>query len=553
MINRFNRPNIPGIIKYHIDNKEVVSICITGVSGSGKSVLSEKIIDYIKSKWNSEVWYTKCDKIFFQDICSENQTDNEHRIRFDKYIRERIKESNKQNIYHIIDGANYSAMKKHVWNRCDYIINVNTPSYLRILNVITREYEYSKNGIINEIGKIGSIKNLFSEYGEKEVNLIKTAAGQGRQHKVIEDDLLFFTEKSHEIYEKKMKENNEKLKKGMSVKKIKVPAKIINSFENNNENFNLTRDILDLISTEKEKISEDIYVEEIIKKITKIINSDSNGDEYEIIIENIINEIIDIVVKDNIKEERNIITDNDKMELNIFLKEWQKSYEGMKIIFAGLGASSFADGRATNFSDYDIYIIYDGYDDIIQVSELKHITDNKIYEIDIQGHERSMFEKKIEEYDEIPTLNIEGAIANPEQLLIYKDSDYDIYTRKEKNLKKIRNEFSEKISKVIGAKPKPGKSSKARHKFWNPVNEKDYIKGMKCFYVAWKLTLYAIQLAKFNRIVDFEEPIEFWHKLKEIPEEVIHSKEGYDECFKKLLEMGYVEKFAEFRKLAPSK
>ena len=247
------------------------------------------------------------------------------------------------------------------------------------------------------------------------------------------------------------------------------------------------------------------------------------------------------------------IDDNDKRELTIFIIEWSKQYDGMNILFVSLGASSFADGRATIDSDYDLYIVYTGYDEDVQVADLKHTSSNKVYMIDIQGHEKSKFENLIEQYDEIPILNLEGAISNPEQLLVYKAPEYELYEKKTIDLQKLRKSFSMKISQLVGAKPIPGKSSKARHKFWTPEDDTDYYKGMKCFYFAWKLTLYAIQLAKYNHIVDFYEPITFWEHLIKLPKEIIYSKAGYDECFKTLLEFKYKENFAEFRVLAPSK
>ena len=494
ILEKKKRPEIPAEIKQKIEDSTNIVVCVCGVTGSGKTTLSKKIIDYYNSIHDEECWYTDCDYYYFQKF-------NQNRQQFDKYIREKTRESIKKKKFHVIDGANYKAMKTNVWNRCDYIIYVNTSKYVRVYNVIKREFINWLFNIDNEIGSKSSIYNLFIDVFKNRDSILWNAAGYSYQQKTLEDDLRNYKKNSLKIYEKQTKKNNEKIKNGQTIKEPLKPATIIYSFNNSEEK-----------SEEKS--------EEIIR-----------------------------------------ISKKDKEELTKFLFEWQKSYEGMNIIFASIGASSFADGRATKDSDYDIYIVYDGYNDIVPVSDLKHVTTNKTYEIDIQGHERCQFEKAIEEYDEIPTLNLEGARANPEQLLIYKESDYELYTRKEKNLKKLRKEFSKKISQVVGAKPIPYKSSKARNKFgWDsnlkefiPQIDEEYIKGMKCFYVAWKLTLYAIQLAKFNRIVDFEEPIEFWHKLKEIPKEVLHSNEGYDECFKKLLEMGYVEKFAEFKKLAPSK
>ena len=187
----------------------------------------------------------------------------------------------------------------------------------------------------------------------------------------------------------------------------------------------------------------------------------------------------------------------------------------MKILFISLGASSWADGRATENSDYDLYIVYEGYDKEIQVSDLKHNTVSKIYEIDIQGHPKKEFEKLIEQCEEIPIFNLEGAQSNPEQLLVYIANDYTLYEQKAFYSINLRNSFSKKISHTVGKKQ--GKSSKARHKFFNPKNDNDYIKGMKCFYFAWKLTLYAIQLAKpenQHHIVDFYEPYAFGNVFK---------------------------------------
>ena len=246
------------------------------------------------------------------------------------------------------------------------------------------------------------------------------------------------------------------------------------------------------------------------------------------------------------------VTSEDKKNLTEYVINWSKQYNGIKILFISLGASSWADGRATENSDYDLYIVYEGYDKEIQVSDLKHNTASKIYEIDIQGHSREIFEELIEHCEEIPVLNLEGARSNPEKLLVYLADDYTLYEQKAFESINLRNSFSKKITHTVGKKQ--GKSSKARHKFFNPKNDDDYIKGMKCFYFAWKLTLYAIQLAKHenqHHIVDFYEPYAFWKRLQEIPKKIIHSEKGYDACWKVLNEFEFKAKFKEFQKLAP--
>jgi hypothetical protein len=246
------------------------------------------------------------------------------------------------------------------------------------------------------------------------------------------------------------------------------------------------------------------------------------------------------------------VTPEDKKHLTEYVINWAKQYKGMKILFISLGASSWADGRATENSDYDLYIVYEGYDKDIQVSDLKHTTTSKNYEIDIQGHPKEEFEELIEQCDEIPIFNLEGARSNPEQLLVYLADDYTLYEPKSFESTSLRDSFSRKITQVVGKKQ--GKSSKARHKFFNPKSDDDYIKGMKCFYFAWKITLYAIQLAKSengHHIVDFYEPYAFWERLRQIPKEIIHSKEGYDACWDALNEFEFKAKFKEFQKLAP--
>lgn len=246
------------------------------------------------------------------------------------------------------------------------------------------------------------------------------------------------------------------------------------------------------------------------------------------------------------------VTSEDKKHLTEYVINWAKQYNDMKILFISLGASSWADGRATPKSDYDLYIVYEGYDKEIQVSELKYETTSKIYEIDIQGHSREIFEELIEQCEEIPIFNLEGARSNPEQLLVYLADDYTLYEQKAFKSINLRNSFSKKITHTVGKKQ--GKSSKARHKFFNPKSDDDYIKGMKCFYFAWKITLYAIQLAKpenKHHIVDFYEPYPFWERLQEIPKEIIHSGKGYDACWEALNEFEFKAKFKEFQKLAP--
>ena len=246
------------------------------------------------------------------------------------------------------------------------------------------------------------------------------------------------------------------------------------------------------------------------------------------------------------------ITAEDKAALTEIVMELPKQFEGLQILFIGLGSSSFADGRATNESDYDLYIVYDNYDEDIQISDLEYKASSRVYKIDIQGHPREKFNTLIEEWDEIPMLNLEGAISNPDQLLIYKAPDYELYKRQSFDLEKLRKSFSMKISQTVGKKREA--SSKARHKFYNAQSQDDYRKGMKCFYFAWKLVLYAIQLSKpenEHRIVDFKEPYAFWERLQLIPTTVIYSKAGYNACYDVLDEAGFKKKFKEFQRLAP--
>jgi predicted nucleotidyltransferase len=246
------------------------------------------------------------------------------------------------------------------------------------------------------------------------------------------------------------------------------------------------------------------------------------------------------------------ITAYDKSVLTEFVMEWATQYEGMQVLFIGLGSSSFADGRATNESDYDLYIVYDDYGEDIQISDMEYKASSKVYKIDIQGHPREKFNTLIEEWDEIPMLNLEGAISNPEQLLIYKAPDYELYKRQSIDLEKLRKSFSKKISQTVGKKRNA--SSKAKNKFFKPKSQDDYIKGMKCFYFAWKLVIYAIQLAKpenNHQIVDFAEPYAFWERLQIIHPDVIHSENGYNACYDVLEEAGFKKKFKEFQKLAP--
>lgn len=263
------------------------------------------------------------------------------------------------------------------------------------------------------------------------------------------------------------------------------------------------------------------------------------------------------------------ITIKDKKNLCNFLSEFAEKL-GIEIVLAGLGASSFADGRATKKSDYDLCVVYYGRIDKLearevglhyvreeqrfQISDIIHRVNGKKYEIDIPYFaNKSVFEKNVNEFEELSTLLIEGIDYNPEQLLIYKNDNYKICFRNGHDLQKLRSSFSKKICQAVGQKPKLGCSSKARHKYWNPVSRKDYYKGFKIFYIAWKLLLYAIQLSKFNRIVDFKEPLEFWKIIKKIPYNIIYSKKGYIVLFEALIQIGYIEKFKEFRELAPSK
>lgn len=255
------------------------------------------------------------------------------------------------------------------------------------------------------------------------------------------------------------------------------------------------------------------------------------------------------------------VTPQDKEHLTEYVMKWAKQLdEKMKILLISLGASSWGDGRATEKSDYDLYIVYEGYDNEIQVPELKHVTPSKIYEIDIQGHPREEHEKLIEQWEEIPIFNLEGVRSNPEQLRVYLADGYVPYERKTSESRLLRNSFSRKISHTVG-KGK-GKSGKARHKFgWNselkkfiPQSDEECIKGMKCFYFAWKITLYAIQLAKpenDHHIVDFYEPYAFWERLQQIPTEIMFSEKGYDACWDALNEFEFKAKFKEFQKLAP--
>ena len=89
ILEKKKRPEIPAEINQKIEDSTNIVVCVCGVTGSGKTTLSKKIIDYYNSIHDEECWYTDCDYYYFQKF-------NQNRQQFDKYIREKTRESIKK-------------------------------------------------------------------------------------------------------------------------------------------------------------------------------------------------------------------------------------------------------------------------------------------------------------------------------------------------------------------------------------------------------------------------------------------------------------------------
>lgn len=529
VIKSYKYPEIPNFIREDINKNKPITIAICGTTGSGKTFFCKKLSEYyrIEKEPNMCSFYSSKKKkktedtmiSYYDSIYTNGDTTyfKETPYEFSKNTRN-LAQKMKQR-FHIFDG-NYVAYQKEVWNRADYILYIDTPWFIRVWNVISRETKNYYDNKLNEIGCQANIWRLFYlAFTMSEHSLIIHSLGIDYHKKNLDEGISSFLEKSRKNQLKAIKVRELKMKKGETPKENSIqPARVFYLFSHS-------------------------YYERVVKDKENIVP------------------IIDTkklsIIKNEGKKEIMKICLNDKINIQNFIFEWAKQFTNMTILFVSLGSSSFADGRAHKIlfeentiykSDYDIYIVYKGCSiENIQVSELSFEVEGKVYHIDIQGHRQDIFEKAIEEYDEIPILALFGAISNPEQLLIYKKESYEIYTKKTFDLKKLRTSFSMKITQTIGKKCYD--SSKAWHKFFETEKQEDYLKGMKCFYFAWKLTLYAIQLAKYNQISDFEEPIELWKNLQNIPIEVLYSENGYEACWKCIDDIGFKKKFKEFQNL----
>ena len=129
----------------------------------------------------------------------------------------------------------YKAMKTNVWYRCDYIIYVNTPNYIRVYNVFKREFINWCFNTDNVLGSKSSIYNLFIGIFKNKDNIIWNAAGYSYQQKTLDDDIEFYKKNSIKIYEHLTKKNNDKIKNGQTIKEAHKPASIIYTFNNSDE------------------------------------------------------------------------------------------------------------------------------------------------------------------------------------------------------------------------------------------------------------------------------------------------------------------------------
>ena len=325
MIKSIKRPTIPENIKSAILENKKIRICIVGVSGAGKTRLRHSIIDYHKSIHNDDICSTNCDDIFFKECFCDYQE-------FNTKLNNEMKKSKKNKIFHVIDGANYKAMKTQVWPRCDSIIYVNTNYRVRIYNFLIREFTNWWFNRPNEIGNKPSLWKLFIKTIKDQNSILWNVAGYSYQQKKLETALY----------------NLENSKK-KHIEKLITPTSIIYSFIQKPEQ---VEEKVVVKSTE-EKVEVKVEVKPAKKKIE---------------------------VKP--AEEKVKISEKDKVEITSFVFEYLSKTKNIDDIkFIGIGASSFADGRATQNSDYDIFVVYLGYNENIQKPDLKHITKEKTYEI----------------------------------------------------------------------------------------------------------------------------------------------------------------------------
>ena len=199
-------PSVP-----EISGIKWISVC--GVSGSGKTKFCEKLLEK-----HPDAIYLDCDKMFFQECIGEPRV-------FSKTLRKLLKD-NKGRIL-IVDG-NYKAVRKEVWNRCDYIYYLDVHPMYRIKNVIVREFWNWWNNQTNEIGYPANFPMLiYYALIKSNKSLIWHASGLDFQKKQLDEGVISYLNESQENYQRHIEKRNERIRSGQTPKEMnKKPAEI---------------------------------------------------------------------------------------------------------------------------------------------------------------------------------------------------------------------------------------------------------------------------------------------------------------------------------------
>lgn len=210
IFNFYKYPSIPTINS--TDNKGII-ISVCGVSGSGKSTFCKRIIEQYPN-----FIYVDLDMIYFKE-CNANS------CVFAKYLCGYLKHNKGKNL--LFDG-NYNAARKQVWNRCDYIYYLKINPFIRINNVIKREFWNSLYNNINNIGNPSNIRMLFyNMIFDCENSLIWHASGYDFQKEQLDEGVITYLYESQKNYLQHIRNRNEKIKNGQTPKELqKEPCDI---------------------------------------------------------------------------------------------------------------------------------------------------------------------------------------------------------------------------------------------------------------------------------------------------------------------------------------
>jgi predicted nucleotidyltransferase len=165
-------------------------------------------------------------------------------------------------------------------------------------------------------------------------------------------------------------------------------------------------------------------------------------------------------------------------------------------------------GTTTEFSDYDVLVIIDS-DEVYELDLHNNEIDfnGSLIKVDISILSKKTFLSSIEKCD-VRSVEI---LSVPEQFILLET---DFMEECRKNFDPSQSNVKSAIRTSFSAK-----SDWAQARTVKKLIDKEYRIAIKSLWHSYRVIKFAIQLAKYGRIIDFTESNDFWDILKIIKEE----------------------------------